>query len=211
VRKAFRGIFDILTSRSDIIVVKKYNLGITLLSVAAQGVSNPSARAYIMATLIDKYGMDPNSKDDWGFTPLIYAAQYSEVSTYCLLLDRGAEADCRYKDGITPLMRAAQRGHLGIIKLLVNRGNADVNSRGPAGKTLLFNAVQNPYAQDKSLSFTQAQAAQIEILNFLLSRDGVFPGTLDHAGNNASFYARRLKLYAVETLLDHAVKRETGP
>jgi ankyrin repeat protein len=205
--KGFRGIFDILTSRSDTIVVKEYQQGIDLLSVAAKGVSNLSARAYIMATLLDKYGMDPNSRDDSGFTPLMHAVLHGDVSTVRFLLDRGAEVDSRSRDGATPLMLAAARVRLGITKVLIARGKADTSARDNAGKTALFYAAEGSFGQSTSLAFAQDQAAPIELLRFLLSCEGVSPCTLDYSGKSASFYATSLGSSA-EKMLNPAMEKE---
>jgi hypothetical protein len=149
--------------------------------------------------------MDPNSKDGSGYTPLICVALYGEMSSLRFLLDRGARVDCRVNEGQTALMLAARRGHLGVTKLLVTRGHADANARDNAGRTALFYAIEWPCHKG-----TSAQAEQIEVLQFLLSCEGVCAGTLDHAGKSASSLPRREEFSWAERVLNLAMEKETS-
>ena len=53
-----------------------------------------------------------------------------------LLVEQGADVDCRNRDGATPLLSAAFLGQAKPVRLLIENG-ADVNARNNAGYTPL--------------------------------------------------------------------------
>src|SRR5262249_22558006 len=60
------------------------------------------------------------------------------------LLQRGANADWKDKDGHTPLFWAARNGHGAVVKLLLETGKVDVDSKdGRFGLTPLSWAARN--------------------------------------------------------------------
>lgn len=73
-------------------------------------------------------GADPNSRDEEGGTPLLYAARHGEAEWVGRLLEVGADPNVRKQDGVTPLMSAAHGGHVKAVVLLINAG-ADPNAR----------------------------------------------------------------------------------
>ena len=56
------------------------------------------------------------------YTPLHRASLNGRTSVVKLLIESGANLECRSKLGSTPLHLAAQEGHLAIARLLVNSG-----------------------------------------------------------------------------------------
>jgi ankyrin repeat protein len=59
--------------------------------------------------LLLKHGANINAKDNYfGWTPLIDAVESGNYASVQLLLDRGADARIRYKEGKTPLMIARE-------------------------------------------------------------------------------------------------------
>ena len=52
-----------------------------------------------------------------------------------LLLDRGADANLKVKDGTTPLFWPAMKDDLPVVKLLLDKG-ADINAKGRDGLTV---------------------------------------------------------------------------
>ena len=73
-------------------------------------------------------GMDVNTKDGYGATPLLYAAEYGYNDVAELLITNGADVNARYNDGLTALHAAVLYGSNEIVKLLIDQG-ADVNTK----------------------------------------------------------------------------------
>lgn len=82
-------------------------------------------------------GVDVNTKDKYGFTPLHYAARdsnsYSKTLTK-LLLEHGANINAKDLYGTTPLHIASNLGNRSLVKVLVENG-ADVNIKQDEGAT----------------------------------------------------------------------------
>ena len=82
---------------------------------------------------LDK-GVDVDTKDDMGMTPLHVAAWYGHKEIAELLIDAGADANATTYWGSTPLHVAAQDGHKEIAELLIAAG-ADVTVKDDYGFT----------------------------------------------------------------------------
>jgi len=80
-----------------------------------------------------------SSKNDYGQTPLHYAAHGHKDVAELLLIDK-AEVDAKDKAGYTPLYVAAQEGHKDVVELLLAY-KADVNAKANNGDTPLDMAV----------------------------------------------------------------------
>ena len=106
----------------------------SLLHVAAVHDSVSVARL-----LLDR-GIDPDSRDGDGATPLHRAAWAGNHEIGAMLLDRGASVNARTEDELTPLHETAHGMEPETAALLLERG-ADVNARGPAGWTPLHFAL----------------------------------------------------------------------
>jgi uncharacterized protein len=85
--------------------------------------------------LLEK-GADPNTSDNEGFTPLMYAAVKGHFEAANLLLGKGADVNAVEKSGGTALMLASHEGQTEVVKLLLEKG-ADVNVKEKTGKTAL--------------------------------------------------------------------------
>ena len=79
---------------------------------------------------------DPNAADEYGKTPLRWAAQQDEVETVTALVEGGADVDKAGEpwlrsspDGMTPLMVAAYYGRSKAVRRLLALG-ADANAQG---------------------------------------------------------------------------------
>eukprot|EP00919_Chromeraceae_sp_WS-2016_P076936 GHVR01182052.1.p1 GENE.GHVR01182052.1~~GHVR01182052.1.p1 ORF type:complete len:116 (+),score=15.91 GHVR01182052.1:30-377(+) len=79
----------------------------------------------IARLLIDK-GADVNSRENDGYTPLIWASNRGHTDIARLLIDKGADVNSKDKDGTTPLISASEFGHTEIVRFLIEKG-ADVN------------------------------------------------------------------------------------
>ena len=72
--------------------------------------------------------------DDYGSTPLIYAAERGLIEVLKALLTAGADIDKADDYGCTPLIYAAKKCHIEVLKALLAAG-ADKESVNQAGNT----------------------------------------------------------------------------
>lgn len=87
------------------------------------------------------FGVDPNTKDFWGWSALIYASKVGHIEIVKMLLEARADPDILDKSGWSSLMWAALKGHSEIVKLLLKYG-ADPNIQDEKGHTaLLFSSM----------------------------------------------------------------------
>jgi len=94
--------------------------------------------------VLDK-GANIESKNKHGWTPLLQAAINGYEATVKLLLDRGADIECKgAEDGRTPLSQATEKGHVAVVDLLLDEG-ANIESRDNFGWTPLLYAVSNDH------------------------------------------------------------------
>jgi hypothetical protein len=77
-------------------------------------------------------GIEIESKDVDGDTPLMNAAGCGHVDVCKVLLDHGAKIESKSNGGFTPLHFACQLGHLSVVSLLIDRG-ADVGASDTDG------------------------------------------------------------------------------
>lgn len=73
-------------------------------------------------------GVDVNTRDGRGATPLIWAAPSGRLDLVKILVLKGADVNARGKGGVTPLGLAVMSGNLEVVKFLVKNG-ANVNAR----------------------------------------------------------------------------------
>ena len=69
-----------------------------------------------------KLGAEVNAKDDWDYTPLIWAARYGYTEIANLLIAAKAEVNAKNKYGDTPLIWAASNGYTEIANMLKEAG-----------------------------------------------------------------------------------------
>jgi ankyrin repeat protein len=100
-------------------------------------------------TTLLKEPLGPNLRDDWGRSPLWWAAWAGYTAAVQLFLDGGAEADLKDVDNCTPLSIAAKQGNAAIVQLLLDHG-AEVDRKDSEGHTALSWA-----AREGHLAITQ--------------------------------------------------------
>jgi hypothetical protein len=88
-----------------------------------------SGNAELVAHLLGK-GCNPNAKDNFGFTPLMWKSCLDFKAVAELLLDRGADISDRNSDGNTSLVFACEGGHKEVVELLLDRGADITNENG---------------------------------------------------------------------------------
>ena len=119
------------TSRGLVTLVNEF--GRTMLHFAAE-LEDPA-----IASMLLRYGADPNSGDDDGETPLHAAAEAGAHRTLACLLDNGAEVDAQDDMGITPLMCAAEENRRECCVALIAAG-ANVHYEDEDEASALFYA-----------------------------------------------------------------------
>ncbi|EYC31526.1 hypothetical protein Y032_0004g2201 [Ancylostoma ceylanicum] len=120
---------DILAAAND---------GTTALHIAATLAESAVPIEY----LVECKGIDLNTRNGDGMTPLHLASEWSKVSRVDALIKAGAEVDARSHDDATPLHCAAIGGHQLVVKHLL-KFNADVNARMKDDLTPLHLAAYN--------------------------------------------------------------------
>jgi cytohesin len=83
-----------------------------------------------------------DTRDKYGFTPLLMAAAKGYHDEAEVLLANGADANAQDDDGMAPLHDAVVGGHKDVAALLLARG-ADVDARSKYGVTPLYKAAEN--------------------------------------------------------------------
>ncbi|KAJ6002608.1 ankyrin repeat protein [Penicillium sp. IBT 35674x] len=69
---------------------------------------------------------DPEAKDEeWGRTPLLWAASYGDEAVVQVLLEHGADIEAEdIICGRTPLSWAVKNGHEAVVKLLLGKNSS---------------------------------------------------------------------------------------
>jgi ankyrin repeat protein len=98
-----------------------------------------------MTRLLDA-GLDPNARNDAGYTPLIAASRTGDVPMIRLLRSRGADPNLRDAavNGWTPLLHAIHKAQPGSVSALLDTG-ADPNGTERDGSTPLMMAAGYGY------------------------------------------------------------------
>jgi hypothetical protein len=87
-------------------------------------------------------GVDINATDEFGRTPLMWAAAMRQSEMVKLLVDKGAKVNIRDPNGWTALMWAAKNSRIETLDFLLGKG-ADVNASAGNGWTALMWSVSN--------------------------------------------------------------------
>ena len=99
----------------------------------------------IIIDLITKYKCDTNCKDDYGCTPLHYAARNNHLEVV-KILNRHKQHDSfssQNNNGNTPLHYACRNGHLDIAQYLISEAHCDPSCENNDGDTPLHIACRN--------------------------------------------------------------------
>src|SRR5271154_3810358 len=97
-----------------------------------------------MTALLATDGIDPDSKNDYGQTPLSWAAENGHEAVVKLLLATdGVDPDPKDSQGQTALSWAAANGHEAVVKLLLATDGVDPDSKDSGGRTPLPRAAAN--------------------------------------------------------------------
>lgn len=94
------------------------------------------------ALLLIERGVEINSKDKEGRTPLSWAVMKGDNAVVQLLIERGADINSKDNWGETSLSWAVMKGYKSIVQLLVER-KVEIESRNIWGETPLSQAAGN--------------------------------------------------------------------
>ena len=109
------------------------------------------------ASLLLEAGADPDEQDEYGRTPLHFAARNGHDKVVALLLEAGADPDAQDDHGRTPLHFAAKSTFDKVVVLLLKAG-ADTNVKNKDGETPLHKAEQ--YERHKTVALLKKYGAE---------------------------------------------------
>lgn len=161
----------------------------------ASGCTNIIVASYfghdaVVGRLLERSDVEADSKDNYGLTPLSWAARNKYEAVVRLLLERDdVEADSKDNYGRTPLSWAALKGQEAVVRLLLKRDDVNTNSKDRFGLTPLIYAVSKKYEA---------------VVRLLLERDDVDANSKDRSGQTALDYATEHKHEAIIRLLQSA-------
>jgi ankyrin repeat protein len=130
-------VLEVLFEKGDISIIKALSADLASLDATENGgdtliaaaINYPEALEYLL-----QQGLSPNTPNDFGKTPLMYAAQYNQLNSVEMLLNAGAlvneqtiipNDDCNFtlsKSGMTALHYAVRYASKELVDVLLARG-----------------------------------------------------------------------------------------
>ncbi|PSN51182.1 hypothetical protein C0J52_06044 [Blattella germanica] len=164
-----------------------------------------------------KNGANPNAKDEYGNTPIHYAAEKKWMNVVECLLELECDIDCTNTEGETPLLKAIKRRNEEIAIKLIQRG-ANPNAKDKYGNTPMH------YAAEKELTnvvecllelkcdidctnkngetpLLKAIKRRNEEMSIKLLNHGANPNAKDENGNSLMHFAVKFNLVITVDLL----------
>jgi ankyrin repeat protein/serine/threonine protein kinase len=98
-----------------------------------------SMRGYtkVVRLLLDVHGVDVDSADDAGWTPLYAASECGSAEVVELLLRSGASVNAKNNANRSPLWIASSKGHVNVVQLLLGARGTNVDAEDAKGVTPL--------------------------------------------------------------------------
>lgn len=150
-----------------------------------------------------KAGVNVNTKDTYGETPLMYAAKRGNLDIVKILLDYRADVNETTNDGKTALMYACEANNIEMLKSMIIANKKEVGLKGLSKLLnnckkgnkeiidILIDNGANLYAVDrkgKSVLVNAVDDENIDIINYLVEK-GVSLNIVDKEGKTALMYA----------------------
>jgi ankyrin repeat protein len=163
-------------------------------------------------------GADVDTRDNYGWTALMHAANLGRTDVAKILLSNGAKLELRDNGGTTALTLAAAQGRDEMVTLLVEKG-ANINAKDGKGLDPLMMAAKGGYLTltksllDKganlhlstnggdSAVMLAAKGGHREVVNLLLARGAKIPST-GREGQNLIVAAIRGDLDQIKELVE---------
>ena len=144
---------------------------------------------------------------------LVHAAANGNINKVKGLLEKGADANAKTRDGRTALLMAIRIGRLDIVKLLVENG-ADVNKPGTLKFLVDRGSTFDLRSNEITALFWAVERVQPEIVRFLVDH-GADLNAKDNNGNTVlikAVYSNNLDIIKclVEHGADSTVKDDNG-
>ncbi|MCJ1272183.1 hypothetical protein MMC22_012091 [Lobaria immixta] len=140
-----------------------------------------------MTSKLIRNGFPSDRKNEYGQTPLSYAAKYGHEAVVKLLMERDdVETDSKDNNGQTPLSWATWNGHEAVANLLMTRDDVDLDLKDNSGQTPLSRAALNGHEA---------------VVKLLMTRDNVKINSKDRYGCTPLWYAACYGHEAVVKLL----------
>lgn len=148
IRKNQREEFDTLIS-DELINYRTKDDQWNWLHLALLGINPPSVQ--IVRHLIAR-GVDINSRDRKGYSPLHLAARCKRAPLVEVLIDNGADVEAQRAPGMTPIRETilAKPFDIESIRVFIKSG-ADVNTAPPGGKSVIELAALLSHGVDSNL------------------------------------------------------------
>jgi hypothetical protein len=128
----FKPVFSLLTCAVLVLgtpLVARADANYDLITAAYNG--NPARVVQLVGR-----GANVNARDDYGYTPLMWAAQQGHHLTSETLLKKGADVNAQDKQGHTALLIATVKGHEKVVRVLLAY-HADPNIKAANGVSAL--------------------------------------------------------------------------
>jgi ankyrin repeat protein len=194
-------ILDLLESEAKVSSSSQAMMALRSYSGYSQRVPRQITGAHLAAyfglreamIILLKNGHDPNSRDSYGRTPLLWAATDGREAVVKLLLAKDrVDPDSKDNGGWTPLLRAAINGHQAVVKLLLTKDGVDPDSKDTEyGRTPLSWAAENGHEA---------------VVKLLLENGDIEPDSKDNYGQTPlSWAAGNGHEAVVKLLLEKAV------
>ncbi|EAY17848.1 hypothetical protein TVAG_010720 [Trichomonas vaginalis G3] len=143
--------------------------------------SAANSNNYVCAEILISHGVNVNSKNNDGSSPLIIAAKHGYVEIVKLLLSHGAFINETDNEGKTALYLALRHNSIDIVKLLISHG-ADVNIKNNIGLSPLMTAIyQNCFEIAELLLSHGANINDKEIHGYSALHFATYKNNLDQA------------------------------
>ena len=137
-------------------------------------------------------GVNPNTKNNWGQTPLMLALYKGDTEIVRLLLQHGADPNSKNRDGgDTLLMDASRLGRIDIVRLFLENG-ADpsiTNNWGESAYDITrYRDIKNLIQKHMDLQKMQRPLQNLAFMKYFLDRDDLDIDTASKIFSNVYSY-----------------------